>query len=71
MIDIEHIRSLIKSNDLKTLASYMKVHSLTMVDNKIVATKQIIEDAREYFDSRQLVRKILLNSALMCSALTQ
>jgi len=69
MIDISYMKELIDSKDVVRLASYMKTNGLSVSGNKIVGSTESISQAGEYWDKRQLVRKILLNSALTPSAL--
>jgi hypothetical protein len=71
MVDIEHIKNLLNDKKFDQLANYMKAHGLKLKGNKIIATANTINYVMEYLDKRQLVRKILLNSALTSSALTQ
>lgn len=63
MIDIEHINSLIENKQTKELAEYMKLHDLVLTDdNKIVKKSGSFSEEIEFWDKRQLVKKILLNS---------
>lgn len=57
---------LISKNDREELHEYMNRYDLTVVDGKIVPKKESLNKWKilsEYYDKRQLVRKILLNSA--------
>jgi DNA polymerase elongation subunit (family B) len=63
MIDQEEIKKLIINNDAASLAELIKKNNLLISDNCITATDAIISEIVEYWDKRQLVRKILLNSA--------
>lgn len=69
MIDIILLKKLIESKDAVSLSKYIKENGLSLESNKIVATSSQIKQSYEYYDKRQLVRKILLNSALAYSAL--
>lgn len=69
MIDIILLKKLIESKDAVSLSQYIKENGLSLESNKIVATSSQIKQSYEYHDKRQLVRKILLNSALAHSAL--
>lgn len=63
MIDIEHINRLIEDNQTKDLAEYMKLHDLILTDdNKIIKKSGSFYEEIEFWDKRQLVKKILLNS---------
>ena len=53
----------IKANDAETVASIIKQYNLQLTDNKITADKPTVESLFGYWDKRQHVRKILLNSA--------
>lgn len=63
MIELTTLHNLIEDGDAGKLAVYMKENNLELVDNKIVAKSEVIKSNIEYWDKRQLVRKILLNSA--------
>lgn len=66
MIDITHLNKLIDSGNTDELIKYMKIHNLKLTDdNKIVCDKATVDEAFAYWDKRQLVKKILLNSALV------
>ncbi len=64
MIDISAIQLAIKNNNAESLALLMKENKLQLINNRIVAAAEDIKETYEYLDKRQLVRKILLNSAL-------
>lgn len=63
MLDVSYLRSLIENNDPEKIANYLKQNNLKLDGSKIVADKEVLEEAIGYWDKRQLVRKILLNSA--------
>jgi DNA polymerase elongation subunit (family B) len=63
MIDQEEIKKLIKNNDAAGLAALIKNNNLTICNNQITASTKIIHEIIEYWDKRQLVRKLQLNSA--------
>ena len=72
MIDIAYINKLIAERRAEELADYIKAHNLVLTDdNRLLVDKEHIKYTYEYYDKRQLVRKILLNSALIPSALVQ
>lgn len=62
MIDYTKIEQLIKENNAPALASLIQQHNLYIEDGKIKASKEVSTAVEEYWDKRQLVRKILLNS---------
>lgn len=62
-MDAQHVKKLIEEKNIHDLKKYMDMHNLSIVGNKIVADSGTIEKFKEYWDKRQLVRKILLNSA--------
>lgn len=62
MIDYSEIKQLIANNDAERLAVLMKKYNLYFEDGKIKAKKETSTAIEEYWDKRQLVRKILLNS---------
>ena len=69
MIDVPYIKELINTKNVDKLSAYIKDNNLVIKGNKIVGTPENVSQAAEYWDKRQLVRKILLNSALMFGAL--
>jgi DNA polymerase elongation subunit (family B) len=62
MIDYTKIEQLIKETNAPALASLIQQHNLYIEDGKIKASKEVATAVEEYWDKRQLVRKILLNS---------
>lgn len=69
MINITDLKTALETKNAETIARYIKINNLKLVDNKLYADNQTINDSVEYYDKRQLVRKILLNSALIPSAI--
>jgi len=63
VIDYTKIEQLIRDNNAQELATLMQQHNLYIEDGKIKASKEVSTAVEEYWDKRQLVRKILLNSA--------
>jgi len=62
-IDIDKLNALLQSGDEKKIAHYLDNHRLKICDNKVVAMDQKeVKDQVEYWDRRQLVKKINLNS---------
>lgn len=63
MIDSEYINSLIENKQTKKLAEYIKNNNLVLTeDNKIIKETGSFSEEIEFWDKRQLVKKILLNS---------
>lgn len=61
--NIEIVKELLKNNDFDSLKNYMKEYNLEIVDNKIVPKdKKYYKDKSNFYDQRQLIKKILLNS---------
>jgi len=60
------LNNLIKNNDIAGIISFMKVNDLKLENNKIVPnsleSKVAISKTRDFYDQRQLIKKILLNS---------
>lgn len=57
------IKAVIASGDPEKIASYMKENNLRFEGNKIVhQNKETVENMIEFWDKRQLVKKINLNS---------
>ena len=61
-----NIEELIKKRDAEGIAALIKEHNLTLVDSKIVPADKVaksnLNSKSEFYDRRQLARKILLNS---------
>ena len=62
MIDVLKINELISSSKIEELANYIKQNDLQIVDGKIVASKDQISYATQYWDKKQQVKKLNLNS---------
>lgn len=62
MIDVKDLELAIKQRDVEKIAMYIKTYDLKISNSKITATKNIIDNISEYWDKRQLVKKINLNS---------
>ena len=62
MLDIKHLKQLISDNNAIAIAEYIKQYDISIVDNKLVFPKQLKHEAETYWDKRQLIRKINLNS---------
>ncbi len=64
---MELASNLIKNRDARALASFIRANGLELKNsNKIVATsddaKMQCKRRRDFYDQRQLIKKILLNS---------
>ena len=64
MNELLDLPKLIRDKDADKIVQLIKKHALKIESGKIKIPKQISEDLFSYWDKRQLVRKILLNSAL-------
>lgn len=63
MIDIKKLNNLINGGDAKKLAHYLDNHNLKVENDKIVSNdKKYVGNQINYWDKRQLVKKINLNS---------
>lgn len=62
MIDIEKLHHLISIKDAEGVAALIKNSSTTVDGNELVLANTDIDDYYEYWDKRQLVKKINLNS---------
>jgi hypothetical protein len=62
-MDIQRLNELINSDDDVLLAEFMKENDLVLNGNMICMKPEKNKDLVEFYDKRQLVRKILLNSA--------
>jgi DNA polymerase elongation subunit (family B) len=63
MIDVDEIKQAIESGNPESVRLVIKKFGLVIVDGKITASNAQIDEAKSYWDKRQLVTKILLNSA--------
>lgn len=62
-IDIENLGRLVESKDAKKIAHYMENHNLKLENGKIVCRdKKYVDEKIIFWDKRQLVKKINLNS---------
>lgn len=63
---MKNLKEMIKNNDKDGIISFMKEHKLTIKDGKIVAPtdeiKTKMKQKKDFYDQRQLIKKILLNS---------
>lgn len=64
MIDMNEIKLAIEKKDPGEISRVMKKFNLSLTDDgRIVAQRDQLKEEQEFLDKRQLVRKILLNSA--------
>lgn len=63
---MESIKNLLESRNINGIVTFMKEHNLKIENNRIVAAdneSQInLKKNYEFYDQRQLIKKILLNS---------
>ena len=63
---MQSIKDMIKKKDTEGIIAFMKEYDLTLKDGKIVPNspdaKANIIIKRDFYDQRQLIKKILLNS---------
>ena len=63
MINIKELKNLLKEGNAKQIAEYMKTYNLKLEENKIICSDPAYVKAQvEYWDKRQLVKKLNLNS---------
>jgi hypothetical protein len=63
MVNIEELNNIIAANNASELASFMTVNNLVLEGNTIVVSnKTDATEVFDYWDKRQLVKKINLNS---------
>lgn len=63
MNELLDLQKLVESRDARKIAELIKLHGLTIEDSKIKIPDDKVNDLTAYWDKRQLVKKILLNSA--------
>jgi len=62
MLDVDELKLLVKKKNAGEIANYIKKYSLDIVDNKIKGNPRVCKSLTDYWDKRQLVKKINLNS---------
>jgi hypothetical protein len=62
MLDVSDIEDAMSQGDAEKLASLIKKYNLKIDGNKISADDHISKEYEDYWDRRQLIKKILLNS---------
>jgi hypothetical protein len=62
MLDATEIERAIESGNAEFIAALIKEQNLEIKDGKIVADPAMVKESFEFWDQRQLIKKILLNS---------
>jgi hypothetical protein len=62
MIDVSDIKKMILDNDANGLVQLIKKFNLKIENGKIFGSDSLVNQVKDYWDKRQLVRKINLNS---------
>jgi len=62
MLMVDDLKKVIATGNASVIAEYMKKHKLEIRDNKITASQTECNMMEAYWDKRQLVKKINLNS---------
>lgn len=65
MNEILDLKKLVDCKDARAIAKVMKTFGMTIDKGKIIIPEEKIKEVVAYWDKRQLVKKILLNSALI------
>lgn len=62
MLNVSELEQSILSGDAEHIASLIQTYNLKIKDNKIIAEKEVKDKFVTFWDQRQLIKKILLNS---------
>ena len=62
MLDVSEIETAIENGDAEKLASLIKTDNLKIDDGRITADSDTSKKYENFWDQRQLIKKILLNS---------
>jgi hypothetical protein len=62
MLDATAIEAAINAGDAVTLAHLIKEQNLSIDNGKITADPEMVKRSYDFWDQRQLIKKILLNS---------
>ena len=62
MLNPQEIDKAIANKDAQTIAKLIKENRLRLEGNKLVADSKDVEESAAFWDRRQLIKKILLNS---------
>jgi uncharacterized membrane protein YvbJ len=62
MLNVDELKQAVKNSDAEKIASLIKKYNLTIDGDKITASNKTIEEFEGFWDKRQLIKKINLNS---------
>jgi hypothetical protein len=62
MLVVTELKSAIEAGDAVKVAEYIKTYGLSIDQNRVVADPEVRGKLADYWDKRQLVKKINLNS---------
>ena len=62
MLDVNELKQAISNRDAAKIASLIQKNDLQLEGNKLVVPKKDIDRYSQYWDKRQLIKKINLNS---------
>jgi hypothetical protein len=62
MLDVSEIERAIENGDAEKLADLIKTYNLKIEDGRITADSAVSKKYEDFWDGRQLIKKILLNS---------
>ncbi len=62
MLDVNELKQAVQEKDASKIALLMKKHNLSIQGTKIVASRENSDRIAKFWDKRQLVKKINLNS---------
>ena len=68
MLDLVELKNAIDKRDAKKIAQLIKENNLTIKEQKITADEHICNEIINFWDKRQLVKKINLNSLKLGAA---
>lgn len=62
MLELDELNELIKNKKVAEIVAYIKKYKLVIDGNKIKAPAKVSDELSNFWDKRQLVKKINLNS---------
>jgi len=62
MLDVNEVELAIENGDAEKLAHLIKTYNLKIEDGRITADSEVSKKYEDFWDRRQLIKKILLNS---------
>jgi hypothetical protein len=62
MLDVHELKQAVQDRDAQKIALLMKKHNLSIQGTKIIASRDNRDQITAFWDKRQLVKKINLNS---------